>query len=74
MDWQYGWWLCKEVAKDTTYAMTGEQEGSKEYKGQNKFSPKDIKKYQKENWCYRCWEQGHNYRNYSKKTLNLGTP
>ena len=28
--------------------------------------------YRKENWCFRCGEQGHNYRNYPKKTQ--GTP
>ena len=28
----------------------------KEYKGQNKLSPTDLEKYQKENWCFRCGE------------------
>ena len=44
----------------------------KEYKGQNKLSPTDLEKYQKENRCFRCREQGHSYHKCPKKTQ--GTP
>ena len=42
---------------------------SKEYKGQNKLSLKDLEKYQKENQCYRCGEQGHSYCNCPNKKI-----
>ena len=58
-------------SKDHHTNNNKKQEG-KEHKVQNKLSPIDLDKYQKENQCFRCKEQGHSYRNYHKKTQ--GTP
>ena len=57
--------------KDQRTNINKKKEG-KEYKGQNKLSPMEIEKYQKENQCFRCEEVGHNYCNSPKKTQ--GTP
>ena len=57
--------------KDQCSNVSKKKEG-KEYKGQNKLSPMDLEKYQKENQCFQCGEQGHSYCNCQKKTQ--GTP
>ena len=53
-------------------ANGGKKKEGKEYKGQNKLSLVELEKYHKENYCFRCGEQGHSYRNCPKKTQ--GTP
>ena len=34
-----------------------------EYRGKNKLSPEELECYKKENCCFKCSVQGHNYRN-----------
>ena len=45
----------------------GKKKDHNGYKGQNILTPKMMEKYQKENICFFCGEQGHSYHNYPKK-------
>lgn len=40
------------------------------YKGANKLSPEDLEKYCKDNRCFRCGVQGHNYHQCPTKSSN----
>ena len=62
----------KALGNKDQHTNANKKKEGKEYKGQNKLSPMDLEKYQKENQCFRCREVGHSYHNCPKKTQ--GTP
>ncbi|MCO5611979.1 hypothetical protein L7F22_066239 [Adiantum nelumboides] len=44
------------------------------FKGKNKLTPEELKRYRKENKCFKCGEQGHSYRSCPQRNLRNEQP